>query len=117
MKPYAKISGSDPNTGYPIFDSKGTISKTDTRPVGPILVGSTVGIIMHISRHFALSLDGRLLTGLPAFGLVGEGGLSAQLAFGGTKGPAPVDEEGEGEGGGPINDAPPPAGSSSEEEE
>jgi hypothetical protein len=95
------------------------IAKTDTRPVGPFLLGASVGLIYHLSRHFALSLEGRALTGLPAFGFLVEGGLSAQLAFGGTKAPAPTDEEGEGEGGGPgpVNDAPPPADSSSEEEE
>jgi len=119
VKPVAVTNGTDPDTGNIIIDKKNTIAKTDTRPVGPVLVGSTVGIIAHISRHFALSLDGRLMTGLPDFGVVVEGGLSAQLAFGGTKGPAPTDEEGEGESGsgGPINDAPPPADSSSEEEE
>jgi len=118
VKPVAVISGYDPDTGAPIIDKKNTIAKTDTRPVGPVLVGSTVGIIAHISRHFALSLDGRLLTGLPDFGVVVEGGLSAQLAFGGTKGPAPTDEEGEGESGsgGAINDAPPPADAPSEDE-
>jgi len=116
VKPYAKIKGTDPDTGNIIIDPQGTISKTDTRPVGPVLVGSTVGIIMHISRHFALSLDGRLLTGLPDFGVVVEGGLNAQLAFGGTKGPTPTGDEGEGEGGGPMNDAPPPADSPSEDE-
>ncbi len=95
-------------------DPNRTIYKTDTRPVGPVLVGASVGFIYHISRHFALALDGRFVTGAPAFGAVLEGGLSVQLALGGTKGPAPTDEEGEGEGGpGPGNDAPPPADSSS----
>jgi len=117
VKPVAVTTGTD-DQGNPIVDKKNTIAKTDTRPVGPVLLGSTVGIIGHISRHFALSLDGRLLTGLPDFGVVLEGGLHAQLAFGGAKGPAaPTDEEGEGEvGGGPINDAPPPADSPSEDE-
>jgi len=104
--------------GPDVPDSAKTIYKTDTRPVGPVLVGASVGFIYHISRHFALALDGRFVMGAPAFGAVLEGGLSVQLALGGTKGPAPTDEEGEGEGGpGPANDAPPPADSKSEEEE
>ena len=87
------------------------IALTDTRPVGPFLLGASAGIIYHISRHFALVLDGRFLAGLPKFGALLEGGLSVQVAIGGVAGPAPVGEEGEGEGGeggGPVNDAPPP---------
>src|ERR1039457_4470872 len=105
--------------GPPVPDSNKTIYKTDTRPVGPFLVGASVGFIYHISRHFALALDGRFVTGAPAFAAALEGGHSVQLALGGAKGPAPTDEEGEGEGGGPgpANDAPPPADSKSEEEE
>jgi len=94
------------------------VAKTDTRPVGPFLVGASAGFIYHLSRHFAISLDGRFITGLPKFGAVLEGGLSAQLAFGGGKGPVQTEEEGEGDaGGGPLNDAPPTSDSSSEEEE
>jgi len=113
------VINSDGSTTYSPKPSA-AIAKTDTRPVGPFLLGASVGLIYHLSRHFALSLEGRALTGLPAFGVLVEGGFSAQLAFGGTKGPAPTDEEGEGEGGGgpgPVNDAPPPPDSSSEEEE
>ncbi len=94
------------------------IALTDTRPIGPVLVGASVGFIYHFSRHIALSLDGRALTGLPAFGVVVEGALSAQFAFGGAAGPsAPAGEEDEGDEGGVVNDAPPAYDSSSEEEE
>ncbi len=97
------------------------IARTDTRPVGPFLVGAGAGLIYHLSRNFAFSLDGRALTGLPAFGILIEGSLSAQVAFGGSKGPAPASEEGEGEGGegggpGPGNDAPAPDESSSSDD-
>jgi hypothetical protein len=90
-----------------------SIFYTDTRPVGPVLLGASAGFIWHIHRHLAIALDARFLTGLPAWGAVLEGGLSAQLAFGGVKGPAPTEEEGEGE---PIKDEPPPMETSSEEE-
>jgi hypothetical protein len=94
-----------------------TIAKTDTRPIDIFLLGATVGLTWHLSRHFAMALDGRFLTGLPHYGAVVEGGLSAQLAFGGVKGPAPTEEEGviEGEGGA-IKDEPPPVEESSSEE-
>ena len=74
-----------------------TIAKTDTRPVGLLLGGASVGLIWHLSRHFALDFNARFLTGLPHIGAVVEGALSAQLAFGGAKGPAVVEEEEEGE--------------------
>ena len=120
VMPVVVYDPADPNDprAQPKPNSAKTINKTDTRPVGPFLAGASIGFIYHISRHFALALDGRLILGAPAFGAVLEGGLSAQLAFGGTKGPAPTDEEGAGEGGpGPANAAPPPADSKSEEEE
>jgi hypothetical protein len=93
-----------------------SVAKTDTRPIGPFLIGASGGMIYNISRHFALVLDVRALTGLPHSGVVLEGGFSAQLAFGGA-GPASAGEdgeEGEGEGGeggersGSVNEAPPP---------
>jgi hypothetical protein len=70
----------------------------------------------HISRHFALALDGRVLMGVPSFGAMLEGWASAQLAFGGKAGPTQPVEEGEGEGEegpGPGNE-PAPSDSSSE---
>jgi hypothetical protein len=121
VKPVAVVQGYNPDTGAVIIDPRNTIAKTDTRPVGPVLFGSTVGIIAHLSRHFALSLDARLLSGLGDFGVVVEGGLNAQIALGGKAGPAPEGDEGDEEGGGgdggPGNDAPAPDESSSDEGE
>jgi hypothetical protein len=96
--------------GKPTFaDSSKIIYLTDTRPVGMFLVGGTIGLMLNVSRYFALGLDCRALTGLPNAGVVVEGQLTAQLAFGGAKGPAPTgDEEDEGEGG--SGSAPGPAG-------
>jgi hypothetical protein len=104
--------------GYDILDENNSIAKTDTRPVGPFLVGLSGGLIWHLSRHFAFALDARFVTGLPNFGAVVEGALSAQLAFGGKKGPTPEVEEGDGEGeSGVVRDEPLPADSSYEPEE
>jgi hypothetical protein len=93
-------------------DPSKIIYLTDTRPVGLVLLGASSGFVWHLSRHFALALEARFLTGLPAMGAVIEGQLSVQLAFGGTKGP-PTGEEDEGEviGPGPEGggDAPPAA--------
>jgi hypothetical protein len=101
----------DPN-GPEIHDPKLTIFQTDTRPIGPVIFGMSAGLVYHISRHFALSLEGKALSGAPDFGAVLQGGLSAQLAFGGAKGPAVGDgEEGdEGEVVGPGGGDAPPAG-------
>jgi hypothetical protein len=114
VKPYGNCTFVD---GNPALIDATSIAKTDTRPIGPVLFGATGGFLYHISRHFSLALDARVLSGLPNTGAVIEGGFSAQLAFGGTNGLAPVDEEGEGGVPGTVNDAPPPADSSSEEEE
>jgi hypothetical protein len=108
------------NDGNRIPDPKQTIFKTDTRPMGTVLIGAGAGLVYHMSRHFGIALDGRLLTGFPDFGVAVEGNVSLQLAFGGKAGPAPEgeEEEGEGEGGAINNDTPPPAdspGSSDEE--
>jgi hypothetical protein len=92
------------------------IALTDSRAVGPFLVGASAGFIYHLSRHFALAIEGRFITGFPSFGAVFEGGFSAQVALGGAKAVAQTGDDGEGEGGG-VNDAPPPADSRSEEEE
>ena len=98
--------------GNDIPEETSTIYKTDTRPIGPVVLGASAGFIYHFSRYFAVALEGRALAGLPNFGLVGEGQLSLQVGLFGKAGPAPTDEEGEGEGGegggGPVNDAPPP---------
>jgi hypothetical protein len=104
--------------GDSVPDPSKTIYKTDTRAMGPVLLGGSGGFIYHISRHFALALEGRAVIGLPGAGFALEGDFTAHLAFGGTKGPAPTEEEGEGESGsgGPINDAPPPAESPAEDE-
>ena len=70
-----------------------TIAKTDTRPVGTFLYGTTLGMLWNLSSHFAISLDVRVLSGLPHWGAVVEGGLSVQLAFGGQKGPAAASDD------------------------
>ena len=115
VKPVAVV-GTDAN-GDPVPDWSKTIIKTDTRPVGIVLVGLSGGLLWHLSRHLAIALDARFLTGLPDWGAVVEGGLSAQLAFGGVKGPAISEEEGEGEGeGNAPKDEPPPMESTTEEE-
>jgi hypothetical protein len=117
VKPVVVYEPSSDPSQPPVADKYRTIFKTDTRQVGPFLAGASVGFIYHVSRRFALALDGRFVTGAPAFGAVLEAGLSAQLAFGGTKGPAMTDDEGEGGGPEPANDAPPAAESTSEEED
>lgn len=110
--------------GNTVPDPTQTIAKTDTRPLGVVLLGPGAGLTYHFSRHFSMALDGRLLTGFPDFGVAVEGDLSLQIAFGGKAGPAPEGEEEEGEGGEPSgavpsNDAPGPsdAPGSSESEE
>lgn len=118
VKPVAKyVTNSD---GERVPDNSHTIFKTDTRPMGVVLIGAGAGLVYHLSRHFGIALDGRALTGFPDFGLAVEGNVSLQLAFGGKAGPAPEGEEEEGsaEGGPMNNDSPAPAdspGSSDEE--
>lgn len=109
--------------GNRIPDPRQTIFKTDTRPMGTVLLGAGAGLVYHLSRHFGIALDGRLLTGFPDFGVAVEGNVSLQLAFGGKAGPVPEGDEeegdGPGEGGAIDHDAPPSAdspGSSDEEE-
>ncbi len=111
VKPTPLITNPD---GTPNNDK--FIAKTDTRPIGPVLFGVSGGFIYHVSRHFALALDARVLSGLGDFGVAVEGVLSAQLAFGGKAGPAkPVgDDEGE-VGNEPASDQPPPADAPPEE--
>jgi len=92
VKPDAKVE-IDPDTGEPVPDYRRTIAKTDTRPIGILLLGASVGFVWHISRHFAIALDARALTGAPAWGVVLEGGLSAQLALGGKRGSEPATED------------------------
>jgi hypothetical protein len=118
VKPHAQgemmQNPTDPD-GPLIHNPKLTIFKTDTRLVGTVLFGPSAGLIYHFSRHFALSLEGKALIGLPSFGALLQGSLSAQLAFGGGKGPEPVtDEDGEGP---VIKDEPPTTDLGNEEEE
>lgn len=83
----------------PIFgdeQKKQIIFLTDTRPVGMFLAGGSGGFLWNLHRHFAIAMDVRVLTGLPAWGLVVEGQLSLQLALGGVKGPPVVSEEDDG---------------------
>jgi hypothetical protein len=109
------VCGYNPAGDFVLIE-KSSVAKTDTQPIGPFLIGASGGMIYNISRHFALVLDVRVLSGLPHTGAVVEGGFSAQLAFGGA-GPASAGEdgeEGEGEGGdggdrnSSVNEAPPP---------
>jgi hypothetical protein len=116
------VDNTDNPSGPQVPDPKNTIYKTDTRPIGPVIIGASSGLVYHFSRHFALALEARGLLGLPDFGAVFEGQLSMQIGLFGKAGPKPADEEGEGEGGGPdgpgpANDAPSPADPSPQEEE
>ena len=113
VKPIGDCSGFTED-GRPIVNEKGSVVKTDTRGLGPFLLGASSGLLYNISRHFALALDARVLSGLPNWGAVVEGGFSVQVAFGGAAGPAAAGEEDEDEGGepgegggGPVNEAPP----------
>jgi hypothetical protein len=90
------VPNPDDPEGAEIPDPKNTIYKTDTRPIGPILFGSSAGLIYHFARYFGVSLDARVLSGLSSFGVVIEGGLSLHISSGGKKGPAKMGEEGEG---------------------
>jgi hypothetical protein len=83
---------SDPD-GPLIHDPKLTIFRTDTRPIGIVVLGAGAGFIWHPSRHLGVALEGRFLTGMPNFGAVFEGSLSFQLAFGGLKGPPKAESE------------------------
>jgi hypothetical protein len=74
-------------TGDTQLDLQKTIARTDTRPMGVVLLGGSVGLLWHLTRHLAIALDGRVLSGLPAWGVVFEGQASAQVAFGGVSGP------------------------------
>lgn len=97
-------------------DPSQTIAKTDTRPVGVVLLGPGAGLVYHMSRHFGIALDARLLTGFPNFGVALEGNVSLQIAFGGKSGPASEGEEEE-EGDAGNNDAPTPSDSPGNSEE
>jgi hypothetical protein len=106
------------NNGYQVPDNTQTIAKTDTRPMGVVLIGPGAGLVYHMSRHFGIALDSRLLMGFPNFGVAIEGSVSLQLAFGGKAGPTPEgEEEEEGEGGASNNDAPLPVDSPGNSEE
>jgi hypothetical protein len=124
VKPHASpkmVCCSDPSdpTSNLIHDPAGTIYKTDTRPIGPFLVGISGGFIYHIHRHFALTFEGKFMTGLPNFGAIFQGIMSAQLALGGAKGPEKQpgeEEENEGDTG-VIKEEPSPAEESSAPDE
>jgi hypothetical protein len=112
VKPVA-VYKYDPDLDANVVDDSKTIAKTDTRPVGPVLAGASAGFIYHVHRHFALSLEGRFISGLSNFGVVVEGGLNAQLAFGGGAPPPKSgddeDEEEEEDGDSGPKDSPEPA--------
>jgi hypothetical protein len=109
-----RSSNSISSDNGPIADPNGTIYKTDTRLIGTVLAGVSAGFTYHLSRHFALALDGRVLMGGLDFGAMIEGWVSAQIAFGGRAGPAQTVEEGEGEGEGSDNETAPSSDSSSD---
>jgi hypothetical protein len=68
------------------IDWSKSIARTDTRPVGVLLFGGSVGLLWHLTRNLALALDGRALSGLPDWGFVLEAQASVQVAFGGASG-------------------------------
>ena len=74
-----------------------TVVKTDTRPMGVVLVGGSAGLAYHLSRYLSLTLDGRGYLGFPDFGFAVEGDVGFLVAFGG-KGAAGEEGEGGGEG-------------------
>jgi hypothetical protein len=83
----------DPVTLEYVPDYTRTIVKTDTRAVSGFLVGGSLGMLWNLSRHFAVSLAGRVLTGFPNWGVVTEGGLSLEVAIGGAQGPETTPDE------------------------
>jgi hypothetical protein len=103
VKPVAAMVYDSEKDEY-VPDYSSTIAKTDTRPVGMFLGGASVGLLWNLSRRFAISLDGRALTGFPNWGAVVEGGLSLHLAFGGVRGPEASQEEEDEEGEEGIDD-------------
>jgi hypothetical protein len=98
VKPQILGYKTDPDSGQKVPDPNLTIAKTDTRPMGVVLLGPSAGFALHVSRHFSILLDARALMGLPDFGVAFEGYGSLLFALGGKAGPAPDAEEGEGEG-------------------
>lgn len=94
VRPVAVMNYDSERDAY-IPDYQRTIAKTDTRPVGVVLAGASAGLLWNLSRRFAISLDGRVLSGYPNWGAVVEGGISLQLAFGGVRGPAVESDEGD----------------------
>jgi hypothetical protein len=83
--------------GSVVSDPDWTISKTDTRAMGTLLLGPSCGFIYHLSRHFGVLLDLRALFGVPQTGVAIEGNLGLQLAFGGKAGAASEADENDGE--------------------
>jgi hypothetical protein len=61
-----------------------TIPRTDTRPMGMLLFGGSVGLLWHLTHRLALAFETRVLSGLPDWGFVIEGQASFQAAFGGA---------------------------------
>ena len=76
----------DPTTDTMRPDWTRTIAKTDTRPMGMFLFGGSVGLLWQLSRSLAVAVDGRILSGLPSWGVVMEGQVSARVGFGSTEG-------------------------------
>jgi hypothetical protein len=83
----------DPETQSMVPNYDQAVLKTDTRAISVFLGGISLGMLWHLSRHFAVSLTGRALTGLPNCGVVTEGALSFEVAFGGVEGPTAPREE------------------------
>jgi hypothetical protein len=92
VKPFASVSYQS-ETDTTVADWDKTIAKTDTRSVGMVLFGASVGLSWNLSRHFALAWNGRALSGVPSWGAVFESTLSAQLAFGGKSGQESLPDE------------------------
>jgi hypothetical protein len=55
--------------------------RNDSVRGGPLVVGGGVGVLLHLSPHFALAVDGRWLLGYPDFATVADAGTSLQIAF------------------------------------
>jgi hypothetical protein len=81
------MSGSDCKTdvlGTPEPQIERTVFRTDTIKGGPLLFGGGAGILYHLNRHFALTVEARMLGAAPDFGFLFEGQLALQVAFGGS---------------------------------
>jgi hypothetical protein len=59
----------------------GQIKRNDSVLGGPVDAGVGVGLLVHLSSHFALAFDVRGLAGFPTFAMVGDGNAGVQVSF------------------------------------